>query len=365
MCKIFIVYQVDTSTAEVNRNNNTTATDTLYNCDVDGCKKVYKTKSGLARHVRSKHQIGENPQTVIHPLNLKVFMREAGEKLSKDLAFPEDIRKRFSEFALALPNNKELLIIFKQFEPVFKSYNGNAEKFYSKMFRFSLPDQPKMFTSLPRVLSNLMITEISSSSLAYLVGRKKTTDSEKLTFQWDDKSKCVVEYLAGYCFRTIFTRLHRSKKREHPEVQQIISLLKGAKLSDSNLAEKQRLINVKDRGGLWALNKTAVRIFEVCEEEFFTFSQGFNRSIDVNSIVPELCKNVLVKGNFKDLCRNVDSEMDKEIQANVLEKLVQLYLCVQTHAIAKSIKEKFKIQSKDSKKKSLRTELKRANNDDK
>lgn len=288
-----------------------------------------------------------------------MFIREAAEKFSKDLAFPEEIRKKFSELTIA----NEALTIFKQLEPVFKSYNGNAEKFYSKMFKFSLPDQPQMFTSLPRFLSNLLITEISSSSLAYLVGRKENTADSELTFQWDDKSKHVVEYLAGYCFRTIFTRLHRSKKKDNPDVQQIISLLKSAKLSDSNLAEKQRLINVKDRGGLWALNKTAVRIFEVCEEEFFTFSQGFKRSIDVNEILSDLCKNVIVKGNFKDLCRNIDSKMDKEIQANVLEKLVQLYLRVRTHSIAKSIKEKFKVASKDSKKKSLRTELKRATNE--
>lgn len=335
----------------------------MYNCDVDGCKKVYKTKSGLARHHRSKHDV-EGKQRNIHPLNLKVFIREAAEKFSKDLALPEEIRKKFSQFTIA--SNASLLAIFKQFEPVFKGYNGNAEKFYSKMFQFSLPDKPQIFTSLPRVLSNLLITEISSSSLAYLVGRKNNNvDSSELqmTFQWNDKAKHVVEYLAGYCFRTIFTRLHRSKKRDNPEVQQIINLLKSAKLSDRNLAEKQRLINVKDRGGLWALNKTAVRIFEVCEEEFFTLTKGFKHSIDVNEMVPDLCKDAIIKGNFKDLCRKTDSEIDKEIQSNVLEKLVQLYLRVRTHAIAKSIKEKFKIASKDSKKKSLRTELKRATND--
>lgn len=292
-------------------------------------------------------------------MNLKALTREAAEKLSKDLAFSEEIRNSFSEFTI---NNDEALIIWKQFEPVFKGYTGNAEKFYAKMFKFSLPDMPQIFTSLPRVLSNLLITEISTSSLAYMVNRKKD-NTELQAFKWDDKSKHVVEYLAGYCFRTIFTRLHRSKKRDNPEVQQIISLLKSVKLLDSDLVQQQRLINIKDRGGLWVLNKTAVRIFEVCEEEFFILSQGFKRSINVDEMVAYLCKDVIVKGNFKDICRKLDSHIDKEIATNTLEKLIQLYLRVRTHANAKSIKEKFKIESKDNKKKSLRTELKRAVNE--
>ena len=328
----------------------------LYRCDC--CPKSYKTKNGLARHYKAKHQ-QEDTMKKLHPLNLKVIVRDSAEKLSKDLAFPENLRTQLSGYSIT---SDEALIIWKQFKPVFDGFNGSAEKFYSKMFRFSLPDMPQIFTSLSRVLSNLLITEISTGCLEYLVGKKNKSSDQILSLKWDDKSKYVVEYLAGYCFRTIFTRLHRSKKRDRPEIQQLISLLKSAKLNDnkSDLVQKQRLIIIKDCGGLWALNKTAVRIFEVCEEEFYVSSQGFKRSIDVNEMVIDLCKDIIIKSNFKDLCRQLDTPIDGEISKNLLEKLIQLYLRVRSHANAKSIKEKAKLDSRENKKKSLRVELKRA-----
>jgi len=154
----------------------------------------------------------------------------------------------------------------------------------------------------------------------------------------------------------MFTRLHRSKKRSQPEVQQLLSVLKSAKLDDnqSELAYKQRLVNIKDRGGLWVLKRPVIRILEICEEEFYISSQGFMKSPNIDDMVIKLCQNAIIKSNFKELCRQSDVEIANEYCKNMLEKLTQLYLRVRSHAAAKSIKEHAKLEAKQSKKKSLK-----------
>jgi len=159
----------------------------------------------------------------------------------------------------------------------------------------------------------------------------------------------------------MFTRLHRSKKRRHVKIQQLLAILKSAKLDDqSELVHKQRLVNIKDRGGPWALKSPVIRIFVICEEEFYVSSQGFMKSLNGDDMVVKLCKNIIVRSNFKQLCQQCDVQIAGEYSKNLLEKLIQLYLRVRSHAAAKSIKESAKLESKQSKKKSLRTELKRA-----
>jgi len=197
---------------------------------------------------------------------LKVIIRDSVKLLSDDKTLPENIR---SELSLLKLTTDEVIEIWEQLKPVFESFNGSAEKFYSKMFKFSLPDTAQIFPRVQRLISNLIITEVTTACLHFLTKSKDSNELEK-SYKWDDKSRHVlVEYLAGYCFRTMFTRLHRSKKRSQPEVQQLLSVLKSAKLDDnqSELAYKQRLVNIKDRGGLWVLKRPVIRIFEICEED--------------------------------------------------------------------------------------------------
>jgi len=286
-------------------------------------------------------------------LDLKVIIRDSVKQLSGDNTIPEHIRNELSVLQLA---TNEVLEVWEKFKNVFESFNGSAEKFYSKMFKFSLPDTVQVFPRVPRLVSNLLVTEVTTACLHHLTKEKVPDESDK-SFQWDDKSRSIVEYLAGYCFRTMFTRLHRSKKRRDAKIQQLLAILKSAKLDDQH---KQRLVNIKDRGGLWALKSPVIRIFEICEEEFYVSSQGFMKSLNGDDMVVKLCKNIIVRSNFKQLCQQCDVQIAGEYSKNLLEKLIQLYLRVRSHAAAKSIKESAKLESKQSKKKSLRTELKRA-----
>ena len=48
-------------------------------------------------------------------------------------------------------------------------------------------------------------------------------------------------------------------------IQELLSILKSAKIEENNT---QRLVNVKDRRGLWKVNNNTQKIFEICEIEF-------------------------------------------------------------------------------------------------
>ena len=329
---------------------------TMYKCEL--CAKTYKTKNGLTRHHKAKH--------VDIPLKLsfedfEVLLSKTIKKLSEDLNF---LKSRMEEFENLKLVKDEITIVWKKFSPVFESFSGCAEKYYHKMFKFALPSADQVFLRISRLASNLLVTELTTSCLEHLTTSNDTSPAPKV-FQWDEKSLFVVQYLAGFCFGTIYTRLHRSKKRYSPAIQQLILLLKSAKLdSNSELAKQQILVNIKDRGGLWAVKRAAVRIFEICEEEFFLATQGFKRSIAIDKMVGKLERDLTIKSKFRELCRQCDAYVESEYSKNLLFKLIQLYLRVRSHSNAKAIKEKAKAESKQSRKKSLRAALKRAEADD-
>ena len=119
----------------------------IYKCD--RCTKTYKTKGGLERH---EEKIHENKPPKLHSLNLKVIIRESVKKLSNDIAFPESVRNELLNLNFEL-SSEEIISVWQKFNPIFENFNGCAEKFYSKMFKFSLPDKEQLFPRLSRCVS--------------------------------------------------------------------------------------------------------------------------------------------------------------------------------------------------------------------
>lgn len=288
-------------------------------------------------------------------INLKFLIVKSVKKLSEDLVFKEDTRMQFQSYIV---NSDEVIGIWYQLNPVFEKFNGAADRFYMQMHQFC---QPKyhLFSRLPKILSNLLFTELTTNCLNFLTAEKVTKESIP-AFQWSEKLKSVVCYLAGYCFRTVFTQLHRSPRRNSSFSCQSIAILKAGKSDRMEEEPSEKLINVKDRGGLWRLKKDVVRIFEVCEEKFHEASQGFKMHFDAESVVENVRKNIIVRSCFNSLCRSVEFEFSKEVSANLLEKLLLLYVRIRCHSHARKIKEDHKMRLKVSKQKSLRTEIKRS-----
>ena len=313
------------------------------------CAKVCKSKGGLTRHTRTKHvekldkQVVEVPKDKIHNLRFKVLIEKATIKLSNDKCFAK-FKDTFSNFKISTDQSLE---IWKTFVPIYNKFNGNAEKFYSDFYQMILPGT-HIFTSLPNKLSTLLGTEVANLSLEYLlVGHADSTGVE-IKVELTKDINCL-QYLAGYCFRTLFTRIRNSKNWNTNFSLQCLSILKAAKSSS-----EQVLVDAKDRGGLWKVNNRALNIFVVCEKVFLQSTANFSLKIQSQVNVETVLRDVLITSDMKAICRDADQKVDKEVAKNLFENLVSLFIRVRSHSFAKSIREKHKASHKAGKKRSLR-----------
>ena len=172
-----------------------------------------------------------------------------------------------------------------------------------------------------------------------------------------EKDKECIQYLAGYCFRTLYTRIRSSRLWQSDHSQQCLSLLIAAKCDNNSV---QSLVDVKNRGGLWKLNDKAQSIFIYCEKEFKIFTSDFQHTIDSKLLLCKILEDCSVNDNFKYICESADRKVNKEVAKNLLENLILLYIRVRSHSYAKKLKESHKVSKKTSKKRSLRTEIKLA-----
>ena len=124
----------------------------------------------------------------------------------------------------------------------------------------------------------------------------------------------------------------------------------------------QRLVDAKDRGGLWRVDEKVKEICKICEIELQIFASGFNTKLNAESLVSTLMKDVVIRSNFSFICGKAEIKIDKEIGKELLHTLLLLFVRVRSHSYANRIKEKHKQVKKEGKQKSLRTSIKKRSN---
>ena len=120
----------------------------------------------------------------------------------------------------------------------------------------------------------------------------------------------------------------------------------------------QTLVNARDRGGLWRVNKNMQDIFSKSECIFRNKTARFSVKIDAAEIVQNIIESSTIKSKFKTVCCDIDPKVDSEISINLLEQMLTLFVRIRTFSFAKDIREKHKAAKKTNKKCSLRTEIK-------
>ena len=101
-------------------------------------------------------------------------------------------------------------------------------------------------------------------------------------------------------------------------------------------------------------------VFLECETLFRENTSGFISNLSCDHLVQEAMKNIFVISNFNAIVLSVDINVTKEFRMNLLEHILTLYFRVRSFSYAKDIREKHKAAKKDSRKRSLRTEINRA-----
>ena len=169
-----------------------------------------------------------------------------------------------------------------------------------------------------------------------------------------DKEKEDLQYVVGHIFHIFYKKVQIKKDWETVRIQELLSVLKSAKIEED---DTQRLVNVKDRGGLWKVNNNTQKIFEICEIEFQRNKNKImkDHKIDINDLCEDLLKNSLVQSHCYNIYSFISPKVSKEIAVNLLEELMLLYLRIRSHSFAKYVKETYKMKSKKSKEHSLRT----------
>ena len=208
------------------------------------CNKHYKTKGGLRRHQKSKHQPSQ--KNIIDHLQLKGIIEKAAVKLSGDFCFDESVRKAFSLFKISMDESS---VIWNQLKDIFEKFSGNAEKFFTSFYGFLQPGKPVLFAQISRYQSTLLSTEVANQCLALANAEDTTQPISRSDINFSEKDIASLEHLAGYCFRTVYARLRNSSKHRSLHSQQSMSVLQAGKCNSDAEMPVQRLVDARDRGG--------------------------------------------------------------------------------------------------------------------
>jgi hypothetical protein len=311
--------------------------------------KLYKTQGGLKRHVKRKHpedmQVTSSVQKPtslqkLHPLYLNKMINAAVEKFIKDECFPLEIREQISSL---LVDSDEVLVVYEHFKPVIEEFR-DPDKFFSDFYGLvSTQYVPVIFEKLGKEIGTLFCHELGNYILKHLVGAT-SYDEPDTAEQMSEKEQSVLEYLCGYICHKTFTKLRFSKHCDMQYHVQAMEILKMGKLTGETT---QKFIEIKNRGGLWAMNTDYVKMFGFVENQFRKMTTGFITKIPHKQIVESLMAEPLIIGYFKGICRNVNTMgIDREIADSLLQTLLGLYVRVRSHAYAKALKEKHIVASK-------------------
>ena len=217
---------------------------------------------------------------------------------------------------------------------VIDNFNGDAEKFCSGFFSLLVVNVlPSKFDE--PFVTNTLMSEVANLLLNHLSGVEDldvSKDPEPLSAK-EEKS---LQYLAGFILHKLYSKfLYSGKGRS--TCQQIISVLQGCKVESD---DTQTLINVRDRGGLWRVNKQIERVFLQSELLFRARTVSFKTKLACEDLVEEILKDPSVLSNYNNVCLNASLEISKEVSFDLLEHLVTIYFRVRTFSYAKDIREK-------------------------
>jgi archaellum biogenesis ATPase FlaH len=93
---------------------------------------------------------------------------------------------------------------------------------------------------------------------------------------------------------------------------------------------------------------------------FIDQKSQFSVKIVCTDIVKSMLEDCTIKAKFKTVCYAIDPKVNSEIAIKLLEQMLTLYVRLHTYSFEKDVREKHKAAKRQSKKRSLRTEIKQA-----
>ena len=222
-------------------------------------------------------------------------------------------------------------------------FKGDAEKFYPAFYKCISDAENPFGGSLNKHASLLLGFELANHVLGYLSGGSLEKDSV-VQFKYSsadlcNKEKAIVFYLAGYVFSTFFRRLRFTKNNNQNSleiVQEYLAILAAGKLGDEKQElPEHKLVNTKNRGGLWKVTAEVFEIFCIAEQIFKKHTETCSNKIDGQLIAKAVLEDTGVLANFSKLKSNINYA-DNEITKDILEDLIHLYIKIRTFSLVRS-----------------------------
>ena len=125
------------------------------------CNKKYKTQQELSRYMLTKHDLLNNVK--FEKNELIVLIKGAASKLASDDCFPSNVRYCLRNITF---DSEEVEKLFEQYTEVLKTFHGNAESFYSKIY--GINRNLNSFGNLNSIISQLLLGELANHILNFL-----------------------------------------------------------------------------------------------------------------------------------------------------------------------------------------------------
>ena len=201
-----------------------------------------------------------------------------------------------TNFANLVLSDKEFLLIWNIYSVEVSNFHGNAEKFYTSLHR---KYQEISVSPLSKQLCYILQSELTNCSLNYIIDNCGEGECSKRPNEvLSNKDVNCLEYIAGYCFRNLYSRIRKEqRKNEDTVTEQWLAIIYAAKTQ-----EEQRLVDSRNRGGLWKVNELVVDILMEGEKVFRKYVSVFRFEIDSQLLAKDMANIATGNSSFSQLC---------------------------------------------------------------
>ena len=286
--------------------------------------RVYKTISGLNRHVKTYHS-DDVDTLVIDFDNIRKVMYSACKTIFEDECYgkPTNVafKKYFEEECFAMDNFvagefysqvQHLCINLAQ--------TKNKELFYSQLYETLAQDGKKFFPHMKGEESSLLIIiscEKFIKEVENLIQKPGPSEVVQKEVIFSARDFEIIQYLGGYVIRKLHYKIKGNSSN---------NIIAGSILACKNEdTQDQALVACLSRGGLWGITSHALHIFAAAEKSFReeTGNEKSLSHINVDSMVNSLLLNPDNIQLLSTILEDYDLDMAKnqEFALTVLEKM--------------------------------------------
>ena len=285
----------------------------------EACSKICLSSGGLKRHISAKHKVKDSTaevgsscsstsaplttskkiEDILHLGYFKKMVINSLEKVKVDECYPSHILVQLSSFSLTSIED-----VFPCYHAVTNSilrFKGDMEKFYPEFY--SAVSSNDVFPGLSKDCQLILGFELANHVAAFLSGGK--LEESVVSFNeknFTEREKAVISYISGYIIGKFYRKL-RFTKSDNLYNEQLLSILDTCKYVEGSETdiEHLKLIDAKDRGGLWRVNASTLAIFSFAKCSFRNATSHFVTKINVAEMVAGLLSDAPLVAYFNQM----------------------------------------------------------------